>query len=222
ASCASRPGPARPAGAVRGRRQWPARPCLGCGCSSSLLLATLVFELELGAQQAALIIRHAEQPGLVRLPTFLVARVARDGTVIRCRPVLPASLLQRLLHALALLAVGLGLGGWVWHGRAGRRIGRRIFPSSWRLRSILALFRILCIGAARRGIAGLGSSWCRLAILSRLRPATAVAGRRRPLAACGLDHLAVGQRVLHARRLGQGPVIGGKGLVVTPLAGQRI
>src|SRR5690606_8602478 len=133
-------------------------------CSSSLLLATLVLELELGAEQAAGVIRHPAQPGLVGLPALALVRVAcrRPGIVPRFGWRLAGRLLQGLAHALALLAVGLFL-ACTRGGVAGvrRRVGRR--------RRALAFGRCL-----RRGVLATASLW----VITRIRGVPA-AGRRR-------------------------------------------
>src|SRR5690606_36888590 len=156
----------------------------------------------------------------------------RLGIVPRCGRRLAGRLLQGLADALALLAVGLLLAG-TRGGVAGfrRRGGRR--------RRALAFGRCLRRGALVtaalrvipriRGVPAAGGR--RVALLSLRRPvllaiavapAVAIAAGGRLLPARGLDHLAVGDRVLHARCLRQGPVVGGQCLVVTPLPGQRV
>src|SRR5690606_24124699 len=210
-----------------GRRRPPAaaaraRAAPGDGQdSSSLLAATFVLELELGAQQAAGIVRHALQPGLVRLAAFALAGIAwRGGPGFRF--LLRAGIaFHRLAHAFALLAVGLLLtrlrGGRVFIAR--RFIGpvlRRAGAAGPVLcglrRCILASLTFALSGLVFRlalslpaGIAGLASS-----TLRRL------ATHRR------LDDLAVGERVLHRRRLRQGTVVGLQCVLVAPLACQRI
>src|SRR5690606_13618149 len=85
--------------------------------------ASLVLEPELGAQQAARIVRHAPQPGLVGALLFLFGGAAllrrRGGSLVIAVRVFTGFLLfQRLLHALALLLVGPALGfGVVRFGR---------------------------------------------------------------------------------------------------------
>jgi hypothetical protein len=72
--------------------------------SFSIPLASLVFKLELGLEQAARIVGHAPQPGLGRLSALALGRgfgaglgLAGLGRILA----LPL-LLHRLLHALAL------------------------------------------------------------------------------------------------------------------------
>src|SRR5690606_40845039 len=84
-----RPGTALPRNRRRRGRRRRGRDASGVGGrSSSLLLATLVLELELGAQQAARIVRHALQPRFVGLAALLLAHVAGRGglALVRRRP----------------------------------------------------------------------------------------------------------------------------------------
>src|SRR5690606_32569808 len=103
--------------------------CTSVASAFSVLHAALVLEPELGAQQAAGVVGHAPQPGLVGalllapagfgLHVWFAAGVGGVGGVFAA--LAGARLrVQRLLHALALLFVGPALGFGV--GRLRRRL----------------------------------------------------------------------------------------------------
>src|SRR5690606_35639405 len=149
--------------------------------------ASLVFEPELGAQQAARIVGHALQPGLVGTLFFAlgIARLARRFAKALVAVVIarsgPGLLRQGLLPALALLLGGLALGfrvaGLRWPLRLRVALVAPLVPR-------LALVRLV-LGLARSGVSL--SRWRRLraGVLARIRPLVvglAAVGRLLPVA----------------------------------------
>src|ERR1700759_2049827 len=125
------------------------------------LLAALIFEQELAAQQPARIVRHALQPllhGLLFLVLRAVLRVgAETGRLVFLR-VLFFLLLQRLVHALReiLLRLRVGLVGAglllrvlvlalvaLLAGGRTRRLILLLFAAALPVLRLLVLFRIL-------------------------------------------------------------------------------
>src|SRR5690606_19116029 len=152
-----RPGTALPRNRRRRGRRRRGRDASGVGGrSSSLLLATLVLELELGAQQAARIVRHALQPRFVGLAALLLAHVAGRGGLALVRRRRRPWLRLAFLSAVALAGGGTGavaplLGlAIALAGLAGAVLARRL-PAHRRFHHLAVGPRVLHVRRLRQG-----------------------------------------------------------------------
>src|SRR5690606_17009864 len=215
------------------RRAGHGRVFIGLMCSGSMRSALLraaaqVFVAEACAQQRAGVVGHAPAPGGVGALTLfgggLLGRCLRllavfgfTATLARGRGI------EGALHGLALGGVGgllagpgLGVDGvrrriGVVVLRAGRVRRRRAGSIGVRLVAGIVVGFALALLAA---FALLGPGLTALAPFGR-RVAGAPAPRRRRLTLHGgFDRGAIGHRIGHARRFGQGLVIGGQRLLV--------